>query len=302
MSCYAFSLIGANSFTPVISGFIAEYQGWRWVFYWPAIFFGFVFVFIFFAMEETTYIRKTVVMAVAPESDSTKSDPAVLKDSEKNPAAHSIAPAASADSGEMHHVRKPKTYWQKLAVFHYYPGQPILEHNIRSLKYLSWPVIFYAGFSYGSYLIWYNVFNNTASIVLGGAPYNFSSSMVGLSFLSAALGSLVGSCFSGPLSDWLTLKLARRNNGIMEAEHRLWPFAVCTLLVPGSLILWGVGAAHNIHWFGLVVANFLLTITLVFGAALSINYMVDSYHELMADAMVSIILVRNTMYFAVSYG
>lgn len=30
-------------------------------------------------------------------------------------------------------------------------------------------------FSYGSYLIWFNVLNGTASIILGSAPYNFRS-------------------------------------------------------------------------------------------------------------------------------
>ncbi|OQU98973.1 hypothetical protein CLAIMM_04681 [Cladophialophora immunda] len=295
MGLYVLSVIGANSFTPVISGFIAEYQGWQWVFYWPAIFFGFLMVFLFLLLEETSYIRKTP--GTSTESLPRSSDPAVVSDSEKNPAAHSVT---ASESGEVHHVRK--TYWQKLSIFHYYPGQSIWEHDIRSLKYLSWPVIFYAGFSYGSYLIWYNVFNNTASLVLSAPPYNFSSSMVGLSFLAAALGSIVGCVFSGPFSDWLTLKLARRNNGIMEAEQRLLPFAICVLLVPGCLILWGVGAAHEIHWFGLLVSNFFLTVTLVFGGTLSINYMVDSYHEIMGDAIVSIILVRNTMYFAVSYG
>ncbi|KAK2670112.1 MFS transporter superfamily [Fusarium oxysporum f. sp. vasinfectum] len=38
MGVYALALTGSNYFAPVISGFIAEYQGWQWVFYWPAIF------------------------------------------------------------------------------------------------------------------------------------------------------------------------------------------------------------------------------------------------------------------------
>jgi hypothetical protein len=33
------------------------------------------------------------------------------------------------------------------------PGPNILQSAIRSLRFLGWPVIFYSGFSYGSYLI-----------------------------------------------------------------------------------------------------------------------------------------------------
>lgn len=112
----------------------------------------------------------------------------------------------------------------------------------------------------------------------------------------------IRSLFTGRFSDWLTLNLARRNNGIMEAEKRLWPFAACLVLLPGALILWGVGAAHDVHWFGLIVAMFLLAFVNTSGITISVNYLVDCYKELSGDAMASVMLVRNTMSFAIGYG
>jgi hypothetical protein len=88
----------------------------------------------------------------------------------------------------------------------------------------------------------------------------------------------------------------------MEAEQRLWPFLACVFIVPGTLLLWGVGAAHEIHWFGLLVAMCLLALANTSGITLSVNYLVDSYRELSGDAMASVILVRNTMSFAIGYG
>ncbi|RFU81384.1 serine threonine kinase 16 [Trichoderma arundinaceum] len=38
------------------------------------------------------------------------------------------------------------------------------------------------------------------------------------------------------------------------------------------------------------------------GVTLSINYLIDSYHEISGDAIVTVIIVRNTMSFAISYG
>ena len=67
MALYAFMLAGSNYFAPVICGFINDYQGWRWVFYWPTIFLAFAFVFLFFFMEETNYDRKTVGVIEAVE-------------------------------------------------------------------------------------------------------------------------------------------------------------------------------------------------------------------------------------------
>lgn len=56
------------------------------------------------------------------------------------------------------------------------------------------------------------------------------------------------------------------------------------------------------HWFGLVVAMFLLAFVNTSGITISVNYLVDSYKELSGDAMASVMLVRNTMSFAIGYG
>ncbi|CAH0003403.1 unnamed protein product [Clonostachys byssicola] len=301
MGIYALSLAGSNYFAPVICGFIAEYQGWQWVFYWPAIFLAAAFVFLFLFMEETNYHRvhsgqetRTQTGPVTNTDHNARDPP----DSEK-----SDIPAGSpylAENGEV--FEAPRSFVQKLAVWYPAPGQNMLQRVVRAFTFLSWPVIFYAGFSYGSYLIWFNVLGATASIVLSGEPYNFSSSMVGLSYLSCCVGVIVGSLISGRLSDWLTIKLARRNNGIMEAEHRLWPFSLCAIIVPSSLILWGVGAQHGVHWMGLCVAMGCLAFTMTMGVTLSVNYLIDSYHDISSDALVAVIIVRNTMSFAISYG
>ncbi|RAL03653.1 putative MFS transporter [Aspergillus ibericus CBS 121593] len=294
MALYAFFLAGSNYFAPVICGFIAQYQGWQWVFYWPSIFCAVGIVFLFFFMEETNYVREKP----APMTPTESLRMSEQGEKEKRPATD-ISPG-DAECGVMY---KKKTYLQKLSLL----GPSLPRNNMfrrlyQTLYYLSWPVVFYAGFSYGSYLIWFNVLNGTASVILGGAPYHFSSAMVGLSYVSCIVGTILAFLFTGRFSDWLTIRLARRNNGVMEAEQRLWPFAVCLLIVPGSLLLWGVGAAHQIHWFGLIVAMCLLALANTCGITLSVNYLVDSYRELSGDAMASVILVRNTMSFAMGYG
>ncbi|KAJ5413724.1 hypothetical protein N7509_000351 [Penicillium cosmopolitanum] len=301
MGLYALFLAGSNSFAPVICGFIAEYQGWRWVFYWPSIFVGCAMIFLFFFMEETNYVREHVEDATIANVQLSYCHRSHSDDPEK------VVPVSdhSSPSAETGVFYTKKSYVQKLSLLGPRQKQNTMLRRIwQTLNYLSWPVIFYAGhaFSYGSYLVLFNILNGTASIILGSAPYNLSSSMVGLSYLACCLGVIFGSIFTGRFSDWLTIKLARRNGGIMEAEHRLWPFLACLILVPGSLLLWGVGAAHEVHWFGLVAAMCMLAFTTTCGITLSVNYLVDSYRELSGIAIASVILVRNTMSFAIGYG
>lgn len=110
------------------------------------------------------------------------------------------------------------------------------------------------------------------------------------------------SLYTGRVGDWLVLRLARRNRGIMESEHRLWLFGLSGFLIPGGLTLWGVGAAHSIQWFGLVFAMGVIGFTNVVGLQLSVSYCIDSYRELCGEAIVTVILIRNTMSFAIGYG
>ncbi|RDK44262.1 MFS general substrate transporter [Aspergillus phoenicis ATCC 13157] len=250
MALYAFFLAGSNYFAPVICGFIAEYQGWQWVFYWPSIFCAFAIVVLFFFMEETNYVREKAPVAEVTSTEAS-SRTSEQGDKEKRPA--DVAQQSDTECGVMY---QRKTYLQKLSlVGPRLPRNNMFRRFYHTLYYLSWPVVFYAG-----------------------------------------------SLFTGRFSDWLTVRLARRNNGVMEAEQRLWPFAICLILVPGSLLLWGVGAAHQVHWFGLIVAMCLLALANTCGITLSVNYLVDSYRELSGDAMASVILVRNTMSFAMGYG
>ncbi|KAF7864550.1 hypothetical protein EAF04_006682 [Stromatinia cepivora] len=313
MGLYAFMLVGSNFLAPILAGFINDGQGWRWVMYWCAIFLAIGFVFCFFLMEETNYDRAPLEMkntrdntpeAITPKEEMIQeksSDPSTSLDPEKD-ATIGVSNLATEtiERGTVHY--KPKTYLQKLSLKDKKRDFRLFRMMVRPLIFMSLPSIAYAGFSYGSNLIWFNVLNGTASLILSAPPYNFSSSMVGLSYVSPLLGVACASFYSGFIGDRVVLWLARRNKGVLEAEHRLWLFLLSIILIPASLILWGVGAAHHIHWFGLIVAMFLIAGSNGIGVQLSVSYCIDAYKDLSGEAMASVIVIRNTMSFALGYG
>lgn len=92
-------------------------------------------------------------------------------------------------------IYRKKSYLKKLKVFNrqelHYPNR-MGGMILRPLIFLSFPVISYAGFSYGSNLVWFNVLNGTASLVLSKEPYGFSSSKVGLAYISPLIGVALG--------------------------------------------------------------------------------------------------------------
>ncbi|EMD00251.1 hypothetical protein BAUCODRAFT_145544 [Baudoinia panamericana UAMH 10762] len=299
MGVYAFVLAGSNFFAPVICGFINEYAGYKWVFYYPSIFCAASLVFLFFFMEETNFDRTHV--GVIDKASPISVQPTESLSSDDKLALQATSPdSGSVEAGTTSYSEK--SFLQKLSLFDK-PRKQRMPYRIwLSFKLITWPVIFYAGFSYGSYLIWFNVLNATASVILGGAPYNFSSSMVGLSYVSCLLGVIAAALYTGYLSDWMVLKLARRNKGIFEPEQRLWGFLLPMIVLPASLLLWGVGAAHKVHWFGLIVAMLGTSFCNTSGITLSVNYMIDSYRDISSDGITSLIIIRNTMSFAIGYG
>lgn len=144
MGLYAFFLAGSNFFAPVICGFIAQYQGWRWVFYWPSIFCGCAIVFLFFFMEETNYVREDIeVTTVAnvrlgssPSLESGNAEKAVP------------APSQPSPPPEDGTVYTKKSYVQKLSLLGPKQKQNTMFRRFwQTLYFLSWPVIFYAGYA-----------------------------------------------------------------------------------------------------------------------------------------------------------
>jgi hypothetical protein len=280
-------------------------SGWKWVMYWCAIFLAIGFVFCFFFMEETNYDRAPLEMVTTPTDTpgtATPKEGTISSSDDPEKTAAAVKSDSNSDNGAVIVHYTPKTYIQKLALLDKKREFNLFRTMLRPLLFLSLPSVVYAGFSYGSNLVWFNVLNGTASLILSAAPYNFSSSMVGLSYVSPLVGVACGSFYSGVIGDRIVLWLARRNKGVLESEHRLWLFSASLILIPGSLILWGVGAAHHIHWFGLIFAMGVIAASNSIGVQLSVSYCIDSYKDLSGEAMVTVIIIRNTMSFAIGYG
>lgn len=266
--------------------------------YWCAIFNAVCFVFLFLFMEETNYPdRKSRII----ENNLELPQPKEHLSHHKTDVAYSQPNPKSSQI-----LRRPtKSFLSKLSLVHRrsveQPNQ-LLEMARRPLVLLTFPVVAWCGFTYGTGLVWFNLLNDSASLLLTSAPYHFRASSVGLAYMSPIIGVLLAHLYTGPVGDRVALWLARRRGGYLEAEFRLWLFLPCLVLVPSGLILYGVGAAHGIHWFGEVFAMGMIAATAFAALQLPIAYCVDSYYALSSEAVVTVILVRNSMSFAVGYG
>jgi MFS family permease len=98
--------------------------------------------------------------------------------------------------------------------------------------------------------------------------------------------------YSGWFADKFLMYMTRRKGGIREPEDRLWLLSVNTVLLPAGLILWGVGAANQIHWFGLVIGGVLVGFTCATAGAFTLNYILDSYKDLGGEVVLTSQVIR----------
>lgn len=164
--------------------------------YWCAILSGLSFVFLFFFQEETNFHRKALVGRGTENNASGGSES--HESNERDGAVNEQkmdATTITDEKGGSENVPRRRPYYHRLKVFdkqrlHHPNG--LRDMVLRPLIFLSFPVISYCGFSYGCYLVWYNVLNGTTSLILSGNSYEFSSSDVGLAYLSPLIGTTLG--------------------------------------------------------------------------------------------------------------
>ncbi|KAI8417421.1 hypothetical protein FOFC_03734 [Fusarium oxysporum] len=310
MSLYVFTLFGSNFLAPLVAGFFADAYGWRWTMHFGAIFAAFSFLILFLFMEETIYFRPTFE-GLEDQVQPTKGegeDGGESGNLQRAPTANDkkITTTIGNDQEEGT-VHPKKSLTAHLVLFVKKDGRPNKKNMFKSMLaplplMVLFPNVAWAGFIYGINLCWYNVLNATTSPILSTSPYNWSTSMVGLMYVGPIIGAALGCLWSGIVADRIALSLARRNNGIREPEHRLWPLALSALLSCVGLIVWGVGADKHIPWIGLAIGLVVLTFSCVTGGSIALSYNVDCFKDISGDTTTSIIIIRNTLGFAISYG
>ena len=309
LSIYVWLLFSGPFLGCIPAGFVAESLGWQWIEYIVCIIGGGLFLWLFFTFEETAFFRYDVVAAESIDSETAK-EPAC--DTEANVAdfskeeklgreavgVHDTHSAMTGAESTSDVVGQPKPYLKRLSLFSGYDPRrksTVWKNCYLSITLLRFPAIIYSGLLVALSLSWFNVVNGTLPTILGGDPYNFSTNIIGIFYVAAVIGVAFGSYFSGQLSDSVAIYMARRNNGVFEPEHRLWVFLIALILHPFGCLLFGVGAAHNIHWVGLAFGLGIFCATLPMGSSVAYNYIIDSYKEVAGEGLVSVVLIRNTI-------
>lgn len=126
---------------------------------------------------------------------------------------------------------------------------------------------------------------------------DFTATQVGLSYIAPTLGVLPGyvdvlgagnrtplliithsAIYGGWLSDWHSMKLAKKANGIYEPEMRLQLLVIPSVLTPIALVMMGLGPFYNAHYMVFVLGTGLINVAGPLATIIILNYAFDCYH------------------------
>jgi len=297
--------VGSN-LAIVAAGFITFDMGWRWVWYWCAIFFGCQILMFAFGFEETKYLghlhetiegRQGSVASVAPRqevtfgtekhpkeasSDSTPPEKELQWPPADTPTVAELEEEAARKMSHIHiDPNKPrKTYWQRLSLFTTSPGpwSHFLRHSWQPFLILgSIPGVAFCSLTYAILLAWSTVMTTALSTYMLGSPYNFTADQIGLMSLAPFIGQTLGSLLVGPLSDRVALWLAKRNNGIYEPEFRFYLFLPFVPFQLAGAWWFGYALAEGKSWAQVAVAFGICNFGSAPLSSLALTYMLDAY-------------------------
>jgi hypothetical protein len=175
-----------------------------------------------------------------------------------------------------------KSYWQRLSLITTTKGPWTLfaRHAYQPFFIMfTIPGVGYICLVYAVLLSWGVVMSAAQSTYMLDPPYSFNSTQIGLMNLAPFIGNTIGALVGGPITDWLVLKLAKRNNGIYEPEMRLWvliPFIPFQIAGP---FWFGYALQEGQSWVSVAFAQAVCNFGQAPISSVTLTYMLDAYNE-----------------------
>ncbi|KAK4546145.1 hypothetical protein LTR36_002282 [Oleoguttula mirabilis] len=243
---------------PVAGGFLAQAEGWRWIFWVLAIALGLATIAGFFVMDETYA-------------------PTILEKKTKR---------LQKETGNLN--LRSKLYVDLP------PKELFIRATVRPAKLMFLSPIcglmsFYMAVVYSILYLLFTTFTFVFE-----ESYGFSESTVGLVYIASGVGMLFGLAVLGKLSDPIMQRLAaKHNNGKIKPEYRLPMLIYAGPFIPAGLFLYGWAAQYQIQWAVPLLGTLLVGIGLI-AAFMCINtYLVDTFARYAASAMAANTVLRS---------
>ena len=209
---------------------MAEYSGWR-NFWWLNVgLIGATFILCLFGFPETKYHRlhpdeiHNMASEKTTESPGDKTKTTMIEGDTENvtsPELTHLSHAATAQRDPWLGKGRPSKQQFKLFQPNAHPFKSILLDLWIPWKLFAFPIVEFASFVVSWSASSFLTLNLAQSQAFAAPPYNFTPLTIGFFNFAILVGVILGLVTAGPLSDWISMKSTKINNGIREPEMRL---------------------------------------------------------------------------------
>jgi len=262
---WSFSIMAGITLGPLLYSYVVQNLSWQMGFWFVTIPLGLSVVAVFFFVPETTYIRNTP----------SKIDEGKIIDDNSVPSEKHVVNDRLSEEGDSSMIQK-QSYLSQLKIWNgTFTQVGLIRIFTRPFPFLLSPVTWFIFLVHGMQTVWLSLLPICSSTIFT-IEYNFNASQIGLTNLGGIVGIVLAICISGPLTDWGTIWLAKRNKGIYEPEFRI--FFISTMLFGiFGYVGWAVGTVHNMPWIGAVACIAMANFSMVVSGAAAVTYLLDTH-------------------------
>ena len=231
---------------------MAQYSTWQNFWWLNVAMHGTVFVMLLFGFPETKWHRPHPDEIRGMSSNSSSNERVVVDTVEGFE--KGIPPREMSDLSHTATAERdpylgrgtPSKQQFKLYQPNAHPIKTILIDLWTPWKLFAFPIVEFASFVVSWTASSFLTINLTQSQAFAAPPYHFSATSIGFMNFAILIGQLIGLLTAGPLSDWISMRATKRNNGIREPEMRL------PTMIPYVLIMmlgnFNVAFGYEHHW------------------------------------------------------
>ncbi|ODQ79352.1 hypothetical protein BABINDRAFT_161760, partial [Babjeviella inositovora NRRL Y-12698] len=297
---------------PLVAGFISADMGFRWVGWFGAIISGGLLIVLFFGLEETSFDR-SLYMRRLDASNSLYSEIALPKMvDDKGAGKEKLAdPSVEEESlsGSLDHRTNSHresagpiygtgadepvvSYWKSIRIItpatnlKGYGFKQYMKQLMMIPRVFTFPPVLLSGLLWGLQDCFLTFYLTTEEDTYYDAPFNYTDKAVAIMNVPTLIGAVIGCIYAGSLSDKHVLWMARRNNGVQEAEFRLWFLILPALLSPLGLLMFGIGTGNGMSWPFTYMGLVFIGVGWGCIGDISMSYLMDAYPEMVLEGMV----------------
>ncbi|KAI1430027.1 major facilitator superfamily domain-containing protein [Xylaria sp. FL1777] len=281
MALYTSFLSIGVAFGILIDGLIVKDHPWPVIYQTAAALIGLVFLLLIFTFPETAFSRDGEPLIEAHDPGKQGTEIYTTESSTTFP--------------------PKKSYLQNLRIFNgTLTEESLAKMFFRPLGVILLPSVLWASLVQSVTIGFVVAVTSNVAVAYSDA-YDFQAWQVGLAFISAILGSLIGIPAGGQLGDVIADWFTRRNGGIRDPEMRLPTIALSLITTPLSLILYGVGIQKKLHWICPTIGLGLLNFSITQATNICLVYVIDSYRPIAGEVTLTVLGFKSLFGFLLSF-